>query len=114
MDLSPVVQAAVGAAAAAVTALAGLALARLPLLITALRVWIDGADATHVRLAIGTAAERALVAVQGGQPVERAIGDMVGYVRDALPARLARLKLPPERLDAMCGAALARLMAGRG
>jgi hypothetical protein len=114
MDLSPLTQALVGAAALAVTTLAGAALARLPLLLTALRVWIDGADATHVRLAIGTAAEGALSAVEGGQPVERAIAEMVSYVQDALPQRVARLKLPRERIEEMCSAALARLMAGRG
>jgi hypothetical protein len=114
MDLSPVMQAAVTAAAGAVTALAGLALARLPLLLTALRVWITGADATLLRHAIDNAAEGALVAVQGGQPTERAIADMVGYVRGNLPQALARLKVPPETIETMCAAALARLVAGRG
>jgi hypothetical protein len=113
MDLSPVMQAAVTAAAGAVTALAGLALARLPLLLTALRVWMNGTDATLLRHAIDNAAERALLAVQGGQPTERAIGDMVGYVRANLPAAIGRLKVPPETLETMCAAALARLVAGR-
>jgi hypothetical protein len=114
MDLSPLTQALVGAAGAAVTALAGVALSRAPLLLTALRVWIDGADATHVRIAIGNAAEVALRAVDGGQPTERAIADMVDYVQGSLPKRVARLRLAAETLETMCGAALARLVAGRG
>lgn len=114
MDLSPVTQAVMTAAAAAVTALAGMALARLPLLITALRVWMTGADATLLRHAIDNAAERALVAVQDGQPTERAIADMVGYVRANLPQALGRLKVPVETIETMCAAALARLVAGRG
>jgi hypothetical protein len=114
MDLTALNQALVGAAAAAVTTLAGVALARLPLLLTALRVWIDGADATHVRIAIGNAAETALRAVQEGQPTERAIADMVGYVQGNLPRAIARLGVPRETLETMCGAALARLLAGRG
>jgi hypothetical protein len=114
MDLSPLTQAAVGAAAAAVTALAGALLARLPLLITALRVAVNGADATLLRHALDNAAANAGALVNGGQPIERAIGDMVGYVRANLPQALARLKVPPETLAAMARAALARVLAGRG
>lgn len=114
MDLSPVTQAVLTAAGAAVTTLAGLAIARLPLLITALRVWINGADATLLRHAMDNAAVNAAALVQGGQPMERAIADMVGYVRANLPAALARLKVPAETLDAMASAALARALAGRG
>jgi hypothetical protein len=114
MDLTPVTQAVMMAAGAAVTALAGMAMARLPLVFTALRVWMTGADATLVRHAIDNAAEGALRAVRDGQPTERAIGDMVGYVEGAMPRTLARLKLRRETLETMCAAALARLVAGRG
>jgi hypothetical protein len=114
MDLSPLTQALLGAAAAAVTALAGALLARLPLLLTALRVWINGADAELLRHAMGNAAMNAAQAVDGGQPIERAIGDMVGYVQGALPVALRRLDVPRETLQAMASAALARVLAGRG
>lgn len=113
MDLSPLTQALVGAAASAVTLLAGVVLARAPLLLTALRVWINGADATLLRHAIDNAAVNAAQAVQGGQPIERAIGDMVGYVQGALPQALKRLGVARETLDAMASAALARVLAGR-
>jgi hypothetical protein len=113
-DLSPLTQALVGAAASAITLLAGVLLARLPLLLTALRVWIDGADATFVRHALSNAAVNAARAIDGGQPMERAIADIVGYVQANLPGRLGRLKVPPETLDAMASAALARVLAGRG
>ncbi len=112
-DLSPLTQALVGAAASAFTLLAGALLARLPLLLTALRVWINGSDATLLRHAMDNAAVNAAALVQGGQPMERAINDMVGYARANLPQALARLKVPPETLDAMASAALARVLAGR-
>jgi hypothetical protein len=113
MDLSPVMQAAVTAAAGAVTALAGLALARLPLLLTALRVWIDGSDATRLRFAVANAAEAAMRAVEGGQAQDRAVDEMMAYCEANLPRALARLGTAPETLRTMCEAALARLMAGR-
>lgn len=114
MDLSPLTQALVGAAGAAVTALAGALLAMLPRLWRYMTVRINGADATLVRHAIDNAAEDALRAVQGGQPTERAIAAMADYVRANLPRALARLGVPPETLETMCSAALARLVAGRG
>jgi hypothetical protein len=114
MDISPLTQALVGAAAAAVTALAGALLARLPLLLTALKVSVNGADATLLRHALDNAAANAAALVQGGHPMERAIADMVGYVRANLPGAIGRLKVPPETLDAMASAALARVLAGRG
>lgn len=114
VDLSPVAQAAVTAAAGLVGALATALLAMLPRLWTYAAVRISGADVTLLRHAIDNAAERALIAVQDGQPTERAIGDMVGYVRANLPQALGRLKVPAETLETMCAAALARLVAGRG
>ena len=114
MDLSPVTQAATAAAASALTLLAGALLARLPLLLNALRVYMDGSDATRLRFAIGNPAEVALPAIEGGQPQDRAVDEMVEYCQASLPRALARLGTPPETLRTMCEAALARLMAGRG
>jgi hypothetical protein len=113
MDLSPLTQALVGAAAMAVTTLAGFALARLPLLLTYLRVSIDGSDATRLRYAIANRAEIAMQAIEGGMAQDRAVEDMVSYARDALPRALRRLELSDEALRTMCEAQLARLMAGR-
>jgi hypothetical protein len=113
MDLSPLTQALVGAAAMAVTALVGAVMARLPLLLTALRVWINGADAELLRHALGNAAVNAARAVDGGQPTERAIADMVGYAQGALPGALKRMGVARETLDAMASAALARVLAVR-
>jgi hypothetical protein len=114
MDLSPLTQALVGAAASAVTLLAGGLLAMLPRLWTYAAVRINGADATLLRHAIENAAEEALRAVREGQPHERAIAGMVGYVQANLPRAIARLKVPVETIETMCAAALARLVAGRG
>lgn len=113
MDLSPVTQAAVTAAAGMVGALATALLAMLPRLWTAARVYMDGSDATRLRFAIGNAAEIALRAIEGGQPQDRAVDEMVAYCQASLPRAIARLGASPETLRTMCEAALARLMAGR-
>lgn len=114
MDLSPIANAAVTAAAGVFTALVGLLIARLPLLVTWARVYIDGSDATRLRFAIGNAAEVALEAIAAGAQQDQAVADMVAYCRRNLPKALARLAVPDATLEAMCGAYLARLMAGRG
>lgn len=98
------------AAALAVTTLAGLAIPLLPRAFVALRVWVNGADASLVRHAIENAATNAAPLVRGGQPMHRAVDEMAGYVRASLPRALARLKLAPETLEAMCRAALARAL----
>jgi hypothetical protein len=113
LDLTPVTQAAVTAAAGLVGALATALLAMLPRLWTMARVYVDGSDATRLRFAVANAAEVALRAVEGGQPQDRAVDDMVGYCQASLPRALARLGTTPETLRTMCEAALARLMAGR-
>lgn len=114
MDLSPIADAAVTAAAGAVTALVAMLIPRLPLLVTWLRVSIDGTDATLLRHAIANAAQGAAQAIAGGQAVEAAIAGMVEYVMASVPGRVKRLGIPRDRLDAMCAAELARVQEGRG
>jgi len=114
MNFSPIADAAMTAAAGAMTALAAAAIPLIPPLWTWLRVSIDGTDATLVRHAIANAAQGAVQAIAGGQPVERAIAGMVDYVLDSVPGRVKRLGIPRERLDAMCAAELARVQAGQG
>lgn len=110
MNLSPLTDALLGAAAASVTLLASLLVPLLPRLFVWLRVRINGADAELVRRAIENAATNALAPVHGGQPMQRAIDDMVAYVRASLPGALGRLRVSDETLDAMCRAALARAL----
>lgn len=112
VDLSPLTSAAVGAAALAVTTLASLLVARLPLLLRYLEVQINGADNTLLRGAIGNAAQRAVQDIAGGMRVEAAIGRMADYAQDNLPAAIARLRVPRDTLLTMCGAELARVQAG--
>lgn len=114
IDLSPIASAAVTAAAGALTALVGLLIARLPLLVTWLRVSIDGSDATRLRYAIANRGEVAMQAIDGGVSQDRAVEDMVAYVRGNLPRALGRLGTADDTLRIMCEAQLARLMAGRG
>jgi hypothetical protein len=111
MDLSPVAHALVSAAALAVTTLAGLAIPLLPRAFVALRVWVNGADAELLRHALANAATNAVPAVRGGQPMHRAVDEIVAYVEANLPRALARLKVPPETLHLMAQAALARALA---
>lgn len=113
VDLSPIAQAAVTAAAGLVGALATALMAMLPRVWTMARVYMDGSDATRLRFAIANAAEIALRAVEGGQPQDRAVDEMVAYCQASLPRALARLDTPTETLRTMCEAALARLMAER-
>jgi hypothetical protein len=113
MTLAPIADAAVTAAAGVFTALVGLLIARLPLLWTWLRVYIDGSDATRLRYAIGNAAQAALTAIDGGTSQDQAVADMVAYCRRAMPKALARLGTTDATLEAMCGGELARVMAGR-
>jgi len=113
MDISPIADAAMTAAAGAVTALAAVALAKMPLLITYARVQIDGSDATRLRYAIGNAAQAALRAIDDGQPQDSAVADMVAYLKVNLPNAIKRLGAPDETLARMCEGGLARLMAER-
>lgn len=113
VDLTPLAHAATAAAAGAVTALAGLLMARLPLIWTALRVSIDGSDATRLRFAIANASQTALRAIDGGQPQDRAVDDMVAYVRAAMPRAVARLGAADSTLVTMAEAELARAMVAR-
>lgn len=113
MDISPIADAAVTAAASALTALAAIAIAKVPLLVTYARVQIDGSDATRVRYAIANAAQAAMRAIDGGQPQDSAVADMVAYLRSNLPRAIKRLGAPDETLTRMCEGALARLMAER-
>lgn len=114
VTLAPIADAAVLAAASAVTALAAMLLRHLPLIWTALRVYMDGNDATRVRYAIANRAQVAMQAIDGGQPQDRAVDEMIDYLRDSLPRALERLGTTNETLRTMCEAELARLMAGRG
>ncbi len=114
MNLAPITDAAVMAAAGAITGLAGLLLAKAPLIITWLRVYIDGSDATRLRYAIGNAAMRAMREIDGGATQDAAVGRMVGHCRDSMPSALARLGTSDETLRTMCEGELARVMAGRG
>lgn len=114
MDLSPIANAAVTAAAGVFTTLVGLLIARLPLLVTWARVSINGADAELVRHAIANAAVNQAQAVDRGLGIETAIALMAEYVEGAMPQAMNRIGLGPETLEAMCRAEMARLMAGRG
>ena len=113
MDLSPIANAAVTAAAAAVAALAGLLIPMLPRLFIWLKVSINGADNTLLRAAIANAAQRAVQEIDAGTATEVAIGGMADYVRANLPAAIARLKVPLQTLLTMCAAELARVQARR-
>lgn len=113
MDISPIANAAVTAAAGVFTALVGLLIARLPLLVTWARVYIDGSDATRLRYAIGNAAELAMTAIADGAEQDQAVTDMVAYCRRNLPKALARLGATDATLEAMCSGELARVMVGR-
>ena len=114
MDLSPIANAAVTAAAGVFTTLVGLLIARLPLLVTWARVRINGADAELLRYAIANAAVNQAQEVDRGLGAELAIGRMAEYVRGAMPQAIKRIGLSPVTLEAMCRAEMARLMAGRG
>lgn len=114
MNLAPIADAAVMAAAGLVGALATALLAVLPRLWTLMKVSINGADNTLLRNAIGSAARRAVVEIDGGRPTEIAIAAMADYVTDNLPSAVARLKVPEATLLTMCAGELARVMAGRG
>ncbi len=113
MDTSPIADAAVTAAAGAFAALSALMIARLPLIVTYLRVSIDGSDATRLRFAIGNAAQAAMRAIDDGQSQDNAIVVMVAYAKANLPNAIARLKASDETLIRMCEGELARLMAAR-
>jgi hypothetical protein len=113
MDITPIATAAVTAAAGVFTALVGLLIARLPLLLTWARVAINGADAELVRHAIANAAVNQAQAVDGGLPIETAIALMVEYVQGAMPQTVTRLGVSPVTLEAMCRAEMARFLAGR-
>lgn len=113
MNLAPLADAAVTGAAGAIAALVALLIPRIPLLVTWLRVSVEGSDATRLRYAIANAAEVAMRAVEGGQPQDRAVDEMVAYCRANMPRLIARLAVPDTTLLTMCEAALARLMAGR-
>ncbi len=112
--LAPIADAAITAAAGAVTALATAAIPLVPRLWTWLRVSMDGSDATRLRYAISNAAQVAMRAIDGGQPQDRAVDEMVAHCRDSMPRAIARLAIPNTTLLTMCEAELARLMAGRG
>lgn len=114
MNVAPLADAAVTAAAGVVTALVGLLIARLPLLVTYVRVAINGADAELVRHAIGNAAVNASTEMDRGLGAELAIRQMADYVLHALPDTTARIGLSRVTLEAMCRAEMARLLAGRG
>lgn len=113
MNLAPLADAAVMAAAGAVTALVGLLIPRIPLLVTWLRVAINGADTTLLRHAIANAAVNEAKEIERGLGAELAIGRMVEYVGDALPDTIRRIGLARPTLEAMCRAEMARLLAGR-
>lgn len=113
MDLSPIADAAMTAAAGVVTALAAVALAKMPLLIAYARASIDGSDATRLRYAIGNAAQAAMRAIDGGQAQDSAVADMVAYLKVNLPKAIGRLGASDETLTTMCEGGLARLMAER-
>ena len=113
MNIAPIADAAVTAAAGAVAALTAIMLARLPLLITYVRVSIDGSDATRLRYAIGNAAQAAMRAIDGGQPQDRAVDEMVAYLKANMPNAIRRLGSPDETLARMCEGGLARLMSER-
>lgn len=113
MNLAPIADAVVIAAAGAVGTLAAAVIPMLPRLFRWLLVSINGADNTLLRAAIGTAAQAALKSIQGGMRTEAAIGGMVDYVKDNLPGAIGRLKVPSDTLVAMCVAELARVVAGQ-
>lgn len=110
MTLSPLTDALIGAAASAVTLLAGLMVPMLPRLWVWLRVRINGADAELLRQAIENVAADVAVKVKDDYPTHRAVEEMVDYVRASLPRALARLSIPAETLDRMCRVALARAL----
>lgn len=114
MNLAPIADAAVTAAAGVFAALAALIIPMLPRAFRALAVYINGADNTLLRAAIGNAAQGAVEAIRRGERTEAAIGGMVDYVKDNLPSAIARLKVPADTLVTMCAAELARVMAGQG
>ena len=114
MNVAPLADAAVTAAAGVFTALVGLLIARLPLLVTYARVRINGADAELVRHAIANAAVNQAEAIERGLTIETALALMAGYVQGAMPETVKRMGLSPATLEAMCRAEMARLLAGRG
>lgn len=113
MDLSPLMTAAIGALATAITAAITAAIPLLPRAYRALQVYVNGADATLVNRALDNAAELALQHVRDGVPIEAAVEDMVEYVWKAMPKALKRLGTNRKTLETMANGTLARLMAGR-
>lgn len=113
MNIAPIADAAMTAAAGAVTALSAIMISKLPLLVTYARVQIDGSDATRLRYAIGNAAVTAMAAIEGGEAQEQAVKAMVAYLKANLPKAIGRLGASDETLTTMCEGGLARLMAGR-
>ncbi|MBR0649494.1 hypothetical protein GXW78_07475 [Roseomonas terrae] len=111
MNLAPIMDAAVLAAAGAVTALAGLLIRSLPLLLRYLSVQINGADTTLIRHAIENAAQLALEKVRQGLGSEVAIQGMADYVAGALPETTQRVGIARVTLEQMCRAAFARKVA---
>ncbi len=85
MDISPIAQAAVTVAAGLVGTLATAALAMLPRLWMMMRVSMDGSDATRLGFAIRNAAMAGLHRIEGGQPQDDAITEMVGHCRRSAP-----------------------------
>lgn len=112
--MGPIVDAAVLAAAGAVTTLAGMLVRHLPLLVRYLAVQINGADTTLIRHAIDNAAQLAAGKVRDGLGSEIAIREMADYVARNLPETIARVGLSRPTLEQMCRAAFARLVAGVG
>ena len=114
MNLAPLADAAVTGAAGAIAALVALLIPRIPLLVTWLRVNINGADTTLVRHAIANAALNEAREMERGLGADLAVSRMVRYAQDSLPDTIRRVGLSPETLAAMCRAEMARQMAGRG